>query len=139
MDKLTPRNKPHEVDSIIITCMDHRYQEPIKRILKDRHNIDIDHTDRLAIGGASKGVIDGTLMPSLQIAYEKHSTRNVYILDHIDCGGFGGLANFDNDEQKEAKAHYNSLDEARDILNKAFKDLVVVTYVVGLDGEPLER
>jgi carbonic anhydrase len=105
----------------------------------DNHGLDIDQIDQLSIGGSSKGVVDGTLMPSLQIAYEKHNAKNVYILDHIDCGGFGSLQAFDNDEAKEAQAHFESLDRAQEVIKKSLPELKVITYVVGLDGEPIER
>lgn len=139
MDKLKPGDKPKEVDNVVITCMDFRYQETIRQILQETHGIDIDNVDRLSIGGSSKGVTDGTFTESLQIANEKHSTRNVFLFDHIDCGGFGGLAAFDGDEQKEARAHFEEQDRAVQVINKVLPEFVVVTYVIGMDGEPVER
>jgi carbonic anhydrase len=139
LHELKPADKPNEVNDIVITCMDHRYQEPIGKLLKEKHNVDINHVDRLAIGGSSKGVADGTLMPSIQIAFDKHHARNVWLFDHTDCGGFGGLNAFENDEQKEAQAHFESLDRAQEALHKLLPELLVVTYVIGLDGNPIER
>lgn len=139
MDKLKPGDKPKEVDNVVITCMDFRYQETIRQILQETHGIDIDNVDRLSIGGSSKGVTDGTFTESLQIANEKHSARNVFLFDHIDCGGFGGLAAFDGDEQKEARAHFEEQDRAVQVINKVLPEFVVVTYVIGMDGEPVER
>jgi len=139
MDKLSPREKPINVKEVVIKCMDFRYHEVISQILMEEHDVNYDKTDQLTIGGSSKAIVDGTLMPSLKIAYEKHGARDIYVFDHIDCGGFGGQAAFDNNERKEADAHFESIDEAQAVLNKAFKDLVVVTYVIGLDGERVER
>lgn len=139
MEITKPADKPKTVNDVVITCMDFRYQEPIRQLLIKKHDVDIDNADRLAIGGSSKAVADGTLTPSLKIAYEKHKAKTVYLFDHIDCGGFGGLAAFDNDEQKEARAHFDSIDQAQQILNKMLPEIVVVSYVVGLDGEPIAR
>ncbi|HET7528998.1 MAG TPA: carbonic anhydrase [Candidatus Saccharimonadales bacterium] len=139
MARLTPGEKPKEIENIVITCMDHRYQEFIRQILMDKHGLDIDHVDRLAIGGSSTGVTDGSLMPSIQIAYEKHGAKNVYMLDHLDCGGFGGLEAFDGSEEREAQAHFESLDRATEAIHKVLPELLVVTYVVGMDGEPVDR
>lgn len=139
MARLTPGEKPKEVENIVITCMDHRYQEFIRQILMDKHSVDIDHADRLAIGGSSTGVTDGTLMPSIRIAYQKHSAKKVYMLDHLDCGGFGGLEAFGGSEEKEAQAHFESLDRATEAIHKVLPELLVVTYVVGLNGEPVEK
>lgn len=139
MNKLTPGEKPKKVNDIVIKCMDFRYHEWISDLLDEEHDVDYDKVDQLTIGGSSLGITDGSLMPSVKIAYDKHETRKAYIFDHIDCGGFGGLESFDNDVQKEAQAHFESLDEAQAILNKAFQELVVVTYVMGLDGKPIAR
>jgi hypothetical protein len=115
--------------------MDHRFQEPIGELLKDEFDIDIKHVDRLAIGGSSMGVVDGSLMPSIQIAYEKHSAKNVWLFDHTDCGGFGGLQAFDNDEAREVQSHFDSLKRAKEAIHKVLPRLVVTTFVIKLDGE----
>jgi carbonic anhydrase len=139
MEKVKPGDKPTQTDNIVLTCMDHRYQEAIREILMAKHNINIDHVDRLAIGGASAAIVDGSMMPSIHIAVEKHKAKNLYIFDHIDCGGFGGQAAFDNDVDKEAQAHFESIDRAKEAVHKVLPEIVIVSYVVGLDGEPIYR
>jgi carbonic anhydrase len=139
MDRLKPAEKPSGTDSVVITRMDYRYHETIKDLLDTKHGVDIDQVDQLSIGGSSKGVTNGSLNGSIKIAYEKHGARNAYLFDHTDCGGFGGLETFNNDEQKEAGAHFEEQDRATRALKELFPDLVVVTYVIGLEGEPLSR
>lgn len=139
MEKVKPGDKPKQVDNIVITCMDFRYHESIRDLLKDEHDVNIDQADQLSIGGSSTGIVDGSLMPSIQIAYDSHHTRNLYMFDHIDCGGFGSLKAFDNDAQKEAQAHFESIDKAQGIISKVMPEMVLVTYLMGLDGKPVER
>lgn len=139
MAERKPRDIPKRVDHIVITCMDFRYLETINQILKDKHDINMQRVDHLSIGGSSKGVVDGSLMPSIKIGYEKHGVKNVYMFDHTDCGGFGGLEAYDNDERKEANAHFDSQDRAQEAIRKIMPEIVVVSYVIGLDGVPLEK
>jgi carbonic anhydrase len=139
LEILKPSDKPSEVKDVVITCMDYRFQETMAQLLKEEHGVDILQVDRLSIGGASKAVADGIFTPSLQIASKKHYAKNVYLFDHTDCGGFGGLEAFDNDELKEAKAHFESIDRAHEVFQKVLPGLVVVSYVLGLDGKPIER
>lgn len=134
-----PRDIPKRMEDLVITCMDFRYLEIINQILKDRHDIDMLKVDYLSIAGASKGVVGGELMPSIEIGHKKHGVKNIWMFDHIDCGGFGGQAAYDNDERKEAEAHFESQDRAQDAIHKIMPELVVVSYVIGLDGEPIER
>ena len=139
MEKLKPGDKPTQVDNVVLTCMDHRYQEYIRDILLERHNVDIDHVDRLAIGGSSMAIVDGSMIPSLEIAFNKHRAKKLYVFDHIDCGGFGGQDAFDNDVDKEARAHFESIDRAQDVIHKVLPEIVMISYVVGLDGKPIDR
>lgn len=134
-----PRDIPKRMDDLVITCMDFRYLEIINQILKDKHYVSMLGVDYLSIAGASKGVVEGELMPSVEIGYKKHGVKNIWMFDHIDCGGFGGQAAYDNDERKEAEAHFESQDRAQEAIHRLMPELVVVSYVIGLDGEPVER
>lgn len=139
MEKIKPGDKPKGVNDVVVTCMDYRFHEVIRDLLNDEHGVDIDHADQLSIGGSSLGITDESLGSSLEIAYKEHGARRAFVFDHTDCGGFGTLEAFDNDEQKEAQAHFEKQDQAREILSNLFPELVVVTYVMGLSGEPIER
>jgi len=139
MEKIKPGDMSTDVENVVITCMDKRYQRAIRDLLMEKHEIDINDVDRLAIGGSSKAVADGTLTPSLNIAFAKHNAKNVYIFDHIDCGGFGGQEAFDNDVDKETQAHFESLDAAQEAIHQIVSEVVVVTYVIGPNGRPIDR
>lgn len=139
MEKLTPGETPKRTDNVVITCMDFRFQKSVKRILAENNQIDIDEVDRLSIGGPSKAIAEGVFTTSLQIALEKHGAKNVYIFDHLDCGGFGGLEAFDGSPEKEVQAHFEAFDRAHEVLGKVLPEMVVVSYLVGLDGNPVQR
>lgn len=78
-------------------------------------------------------------MPSIEIGHKKHGVKNIWMFDHIDCGGFGGQETYGNDEHKEAEAHFESQDRAQEAIHEIMPELVVVSYVIGLDGELVER
>lgn len=126
---------PHNVDNLVITCMDFRFQRFIRECLQEEYGVDIERSDRLALAGSSKAVVDGILLPQIQDSHRLHDIKNVYVIDHLDCGGFGGQAAFDNDEQKETAAHIDSLDRAADAIHKILPQIIVVTNIIGLDGQ----
>lgn len=138
MNEIKPKDKPHNVDNLVITCSDHRYQQTISQILRDEYQVDIESSDRIAYPGSSKAVSDGTLIPPVQTLHRLHNFQKVWLVDHSDCGGFGGLEAYDNDEQKEIAAHFESFERATGAIHKVLPKLIVVSFVVSLDGEGIK-
>jgi carbonic anhydrase len=139
LDEPRPKDLPDQVDNLVITCIDHRFQRAIARLLKDDYNVDIERSDRISYPGASKAVADGSLISAIQTSHRLHGIKNVWLFDHTDCGGFGGLKSFGQNEQKEAGAHFGSLDKAKQAINRLLPDLKVTAFTIGLDGKIIAR
>lgn len=135
MSELRPRDISPKTDNMVITCMDRRFLRAARQILKENYGVDIEASARLAKAGASLAVVDEVLIPDIQKSHKLHDIKNVYVVDHTDCGGFGGLEAFGNDEEKEIQKHFESLDEAKDTIHNVLPQLVVITFVVNLDGK----
>src|SRR5436305_914992 len=121
-----------EVDDLVVTCSDHRFQHAFDAILK---NLFIERADRIVYPGPSIAIADGTLIPAIKKLEELHSFTNLHIMDHTDCGAFGGLDAFDWNELEEANAHYRKLEAAQIVIHEALPHITVVQYVVGLEEE----
>lgn len=135
MNELKPKDKSKSVDDLVITCMDRRFQKTIREQLQEKYQVDIEDADRLAWAGASKAVADGTLIPQVELSHKLHGIKNVYVVDHTDCGGFGGFASHENSEQKEIASHMDSMARAQEAIHKVLPQLVVTCFVVTLEGE----
>ncbi|HET9721534.1 MAG TPA: carbonic anhydrase [Candidatus Saccharimonadales bacterium] len=138
MSGIRPRGINKNVDNLVITCIDHRFQRVIAKLLKDEHRVDIEASDRIAYAGASKAVADGTLISNIQISYRLHNIKNIWLIDHTDCGGFGGLKAYEDDEQKEVQAHFDSFSQATEAIKNVLPQLKVNVFVVSLDGESIK-
>lgn len=138
MSELKPRGIQETVDDLVITCIDHRFQRAIGRLLKQDHGIDIEASDRLAYPGASKAVADGTLISAIQTSYRLHDIKSIWLVDHTDCGGFGGLEAYGGDEHQETDAHLDSIARAQQAIHKVLPQLVVTGLVVTLEGQALK-
>jgi len=134
-----PKDLPVKIENMVITCMDHRFHAWIRKFLQEEHGIDIDRTDKLSAAGASKAVNEGDLLPQIKKAHTLHDIEKIWIFDHIDCGGFGGLQAHGNNEQKEASAHFESLDRAQEAIHAILPQIVVVKNIIGLDGLPIAQ
>lgn len=135
MNELKPKDTQHNVDDLVVTCMDHRFQRVIRERLQEEYQVDIERSDRLAYAGASKAVADGTLIPQIELSHKLHDIKNVYVVDHTDCGGFGGLAAHENNEQNEIDSHMGSMARAQEAIHKVLPQLVVTCFVVTLEGK----
>src|SRR4029078_536517 len=125
----TPANIRHETDHLVITCSDHRFQSTISDKLSE---LDITSFDRIAYPGASKAVVDGAITKPILTLKRLHNFQNIHVIDHTDCGGFGGLEAFNFDESEEAETHFRSLKKAAKIINTLLPNVVVVEKVIGL-------
>ena len=137
MNERQPKDYPHNVDNLVITCMDFRFQKAIREQLQEKYQVDIESSDRIAYPGASKAIADGTLIPTIQLSHQLHDIKNVYVIDHTDCGGFGGLAAHENDERKEIASHMDSMTRAQEAIRMVLPQLVVTSFVVNLEGEAI--
>lgn len=135
MSEIKPKDIQHEVNNLVITCSDHRFQRTMRKILDEKYKVDIERSDRIALPGASKAIADGTLIPYIQTLHLLHYTKNVYVVDHTDCGGFGSLEHYGGDEAKETQSHFESLDKAKEAIHNVLPQLVVISFVVTLNGE----
>lgn len=90
----------------------------------------IAYFDRLGVGGASKAILDEitrpTVIGAVSIAMEKHQVKRLIIIDHIDCGAYGGSGQHQSPEIEE-KFHRGKLYLAKEILQKEFPSLEIIT------------
>ena len=106
---------------LVIHCSDPRFQEAyhyeIERL--DRYH------DLLVIPGASKALVDNqTIVDYVKLLNKLHHFNEVHILDHIDCGAFGKVAD-------ELKAHSSALAKAESKLQKILPGLTIHTFLLG--------
>ncbi len=123
----------HQVDNLVISCIDFRFRAKIALWIKDELG---DASDLTAIAGASKAILDedtrATTIKQIDIAARLHDIKNIYILDHIDCGAYGGSGKF-SDSDAEIGMHKERLEEAKKVLNERFPDLEVKGIIVDFD------
>jgi carbonic anhydrase len=130
-----PCDIPEQTDNLVITCMDHRYHKVIREILLRDYEVDIDEADRLILAGSSMAVADRSLLPQIKKSHDLHDISTVWVIDHSDCGGFGGLEKYDGDESKEQQAHFESMARAQQAIHRVLPQLVVTSFLVNFDGE----
>jgi carbonic anhydrase len=100
----------HEADVLLLTCMDFRFFLTIAELMK---GIKYDH---VVLAGAALGAVQcdkaywgKTFFDHLGLAVKLHKVKNVFVMEHRDCGAYGpkgfGLLPANPDRKEERKVH----------------------------------
>lgn len=104
-----------------------------------KNNIAEPEFDRVVIGGAAKNLasaqqetdIDFTLR-QLDIAVNLHHISKVALINHTDCGAYGGSSKFKNSDE-EHQFHYEELKKAAELVSRKYPNLLVQKYLAHLE------
>ena len=126
------QNKGHECRNLVIRCMDFRFWPSLDRLLnmlfEDEGGFG-DYDSPGVGGGGSKSIIDEesrkVVFSALDIAIGKHHVNRAVIIDHIDCGAYGGSSKFTNANEEE-EFHKNQLIKAGGIIKDKYPELKVI-------------
>lgn len=125
----------HTVDNLTISCIDFRFRAGIAEWIKNELN---DQSDLVVLAGASQATLSedtqGAIMKQIDLAMQLHSIKTVHIVDHIDCGAYGGSAKFDGDKDAEIAMHKQELEKAKQAIMARFPSLHVETHIIDFDG-----
>jgi len=140
VDYLNQNKGKHHCENLVIRCMDWRFSGKQVGELLDQLFADDDgfgsFDDRGSVG-TSEAVIDEksreVIFKALNVAIEKHGAERIVLIDHVDCGAYGGSSKFDGDAEAEKSFHIEKLKEAKEILQKQYPELQIVTFYMSWD------
>ncbi len=129
----------HKCRACIVYCMDFRLHEQLNNFFEDQ-KLDGDGADVIRVAGAIKSLSRPKeardrefLLEQLKVAYELHGVRQLYLINHEDCGAYGLEDVVDTPE--ELAIHLEDLRVAGALLKDRFPDTEVSTYFMRLDGK----
>ena len=95
-------------------------------------------TDIISVAGAAKDVNDGSfggiVASQIALSSKLHNISTILLMNHTDCGGYGGRSAFDNKEQEHA-AHVRELASAAATLKAQYPDVTVKQVLANIDDE----
>jgi hypothetical protein len=144
------QGKSHNADALILTCIDFRFPHLIVDYMDSltppsKPRITYDH---VILAGASLGVFSGvfpqwatTFWDHLAVSIKLHQIKQVYLIDHRDCGGyreFGALPGTDQvpvGSEKETEVHQHYMDRLAFLVRNTHPDLEVITHLLELPAD----
>ena len=133
----SPRER-YTADAAVVWCFDHRFDVVLHKLLK---KIGVERFDPILVAGGAKNLSSSAsaserqfVLDQIRTSIRLHSTRNVILMLHSDCGAYGGLAAFNNDTAAEAENHRQEMHRAVACLKAEIPEVEVRSFFVDFDG-----
>lgn len=112
----------HTADAFVLSCIDFRFQKYIREWLNT--NLDGKTYDYVGFAGGVKDL--DTIMNQLDISVRLHDIKQVVLMNHEECGGYGAESTPEN--------HARDLKKAKEEILAKYPQLHVDPYYLHLDG-----
>lgn len=129
----------HHCEAVVLSCIDFRFWSHIVEHIKNEFNIS--DFDFPSLPGAAKAINNkhndsaGLAMSCIDVPVRLHNVQKIIIINHADCGAYGGRANFGHDLEAELAFHKTELQLAKDALAEKYPDKEIITLFVQFDEE----
>lgn len=128
----------HHCDNLIIHCIDFRFIKAINAFMND-HQL-TGNCDVISVAGGVKNLVEpsdpadkAVLLKQIELSKKLHGISVVYLVNHEDCGAYGGRGAFESDDH-ETTHHGRHLRDARDVLAALYPDFTIHYYIARLNG-----
>lgn len=105
---------------MLLRCIDFRLNEAIQQWLQENHLAN--NCDLVSLAGAVKNL--GVVLPQIEISHRLHGITEVILMNHTDCGAYGGRAAFESSEEEHSR-HQQDLRQAKEKIISQFPDLKI--------------
>ena len=129
---------PHQCKSLVINCMDFRISSAVHHFmisqgLKNNY-------DHVSVAGGALSLANPKIeadrefvMGQIDMSIKFHGISQVYLINHTDCGAYGGKKAFHSDEKVEKEWHKGDLKDAKKVILAKFPQLEVIMVLARLE------
>lgn len=133
----------HSCEAVVLACIDFRFwKETMEFIEKE---LGIKTYDFPKIPGAAKAINEcksdaDVSMLCVSVPCNLHHVRKIIIVNHADCGAYGGSTRFNGDVEAEQKFHEGELRRAKEKIFAKYqeKEIILVYAKLVEGGEAIE-
>ena len=129
---------PYVADAAVLCCFDQRIRQAVRKFLQKQG---IERPDMIVIAGGARTLASPRndferdfILEQFRMSIRLHKTTKAYLMNHSDCATYGGLEEFGNDREVEAKHQQQELKRAAELLRADFPELSVKCFFVTFDG-----
>lgn len=131
----------HTCQNLILHCTDFRLGRGVKEWLEKRGLLG--DCDIVSVAGGVKSFLSPKnasdrdfILGQIEISANLHHIREIILLNHTDCGAYGGSSQFDSSE-KERDFHISEMKKAKELILEKFPALKVKMALakIGQEGK----
>lgn len=129
----------HTCSALVIHCIDFRLGKAIKKYLEDRGLLG--DCDMVAAAGAAKNLLSSApeterqfILKQIAISKNTHNINKVILLNHTDCGAYGGRKVFESRDAERA-AHRKDMEEAAQVIKKEHPGMEVEMILADIEED----
>jgi carbonic anhydrase len=128
----------YTAQAVIVWCYDHRAWQALLDFLKEQEIRDF---DLISIAGGVKSLASPEkesdrdfVLGQIATSARLHHTQKVILMNHVDCGGYGGSAACGGPGEKEFAFHTLELEKAATKVREILPDLPIEKVIVTFQG-----
>lgn len=114
---------------LVVHCIDFRLGRPLKKYLEDQGILG--DCDLVSAAGAVKN--SEFILGQIDISFRLHQIKEVILINHTDCGAYGGSQNFASPEE-ERVFHIAEMKKAGDLIKNRFPTLKISLILAKIDS-----
>lgn len=128
----------HNCEAVVLACIDFRFWRETMKFVEEE--LGLKSYDFPKLPGAAKSINDclsevDVAMKCIGVPCDLHQVSKIVIVNHADCGAYGGSKQFKGDSDAEQKFHEGELKKAREkILTQFPGKEVILAYAKLVDG-----
>jgi hypothetical protein len=132
----------HACEAVVLCCIDFRFWRESLQFVENE--LGIKSFDFPSLPGAAKAInecVDNDItMQCVSVPCDLHHAKKLVIVNHQDCGAYGGSKIFNGDEAAEQNFHEAELRKAKEKVLVKYSDLKIILVYAKIvdDGENIE-
>ena len=114
----------HSCEAVVLSCIDFRFWKETAEFVETE--LGIKNFDFPSLPGAAKAINDclndeDVAMKCIDVPCMLHHAKKIVIVNHEDCGAYGGSAKFQSAEE-EQKFHESELKKAKEKISQKYPE-----------------
>ena len=128
----------HSCEAVVLACIDFRFWKETMKFVEDE--LGIKSYDFPKLPGAAKAVNEcqnevDVPMKCIGVPCDLHQVQKIVIVNHADCGAYGGSSQFNGDIEAEQKFHEGELRKAQEKILAYYPGKeIILAYAKLVDG-----
>ena len=130
----------HTCKNLVIHCIDFRLMDQLFDWLKTKEMV-VATCDEVAIAGAIKDLVEPKnsgeaefILKQIDISAKLHKIERVILMNHTDCGAYGGHSAFSNEKEEEGR-HLKDMNQAKKIILSRWPHLKVMLVLADIKDD----